>query len=508
MPVQTRPTMSVVASMVEDMDDEKDFTAEDVLAGASDVVRRRRLLEVEDLDWLGMWAVLHSSDPLEGLEQSDRLRARLYGDVLVQLGGEGTPLVQDFCLGEIALARGTGVLATSNVLADRLDLEFRLPLTWAVCREGRAEVGIARKVARLSRHLPLAAMPVVDKAVARIIATESGGRVLAVAEAKIIEADPELHRQRVEAEGRKRYVSSSRTDEFGLRTVIARCEAGDAVWIEATVSRVAEIIAPLHPEATPDELRSIAFGWLARPAELLALLLEHRDEQETLDLELDEPDEAESSAASSNRAMAMPADLLDALKELDLTPLAPRAVLYVHLHEAAVTGAVAGAARVEGLGPRTYASLAELLARTDLVVKPVIDLSDRIRSSAYEHPESLKERVHLTTGGDYWPYASSTERNVDYDHPTPHDATGPPGQTGNHNSGPLGRRHHRWKTHAGYRARQCGQGRYVWMTPHGMGFLVDHQGTRRISAGEAQLILDAPVGVDLYPQRSGGPPAE
>ena len=52
------------------MDDDEDFTVEDVLAGASDVVRRRRLLEVEDLDWLGMWAVLHSSDPLEGLEQT------------------------------------------------------------------------------------------------------------------------------------------------------------------------------------------------------------------------------------------------------------------------------------------------------------------------------------------------------------------------------------------------------------------------------------------------------
>ena len=50
----------------------------------------------------------------------------------MQVGGEGTPLVQDFCLGEIALARGTGVGATTNALADRLDLEFRLPQTWAV----------------------------------------------------------------------------------------------------------------------------------------------------------------------------------------------------------------------------------------------------------------------------------------------------------------------------------------------------------------------------------------
>jgi hypothetical protein len=29
------------------------------------------------------------------------------------------------------------------------------------------------------------------------------------------------------------------------------------------------------------------------------------------------------------------------------------------------------------------------------------------------------------------------------------------------------------ETHAGYRARQCGQGRYGWLTPHGLGVLVD-----------------------------------
>jgi hypothetical protein len=93
----------------------------------------------------------------------------------------------------------------------------------------------------------------------------------------------------------------------------------------------------------------------------------------------------------------------------------------------------------------------------------------------------------------------SAARNVDYDHPTPHDATGPPGQTGTRNSGPLGRRHHRYKTHAGYRSRQCGAGRYVWLTPHGLGFLVDARGTRRISHKHARMILDAPPGVDIYP---------
>ena len=54
------------------------------------------------------------------------------------------------------------------------------------------------------------------------------------------------------------------------------------------------------------------------------------------------------------------------------------------------------------------------------------------------------------------------------------------------------------ETHAGYRSRQCGEGRYVWLTPHGMAFLVDHHGTRRIDPDQARTIFEAPPGVDLY----------
>ena len=41
--------------------------------------------------------------------------------------------------------------------------------------------------------------------------------------------------------------------------------------------------------------------------------------------------------------------------------------------------------------------------------------------------------------------------------------------------------------------------RYVWLTPHGLGFLVDHHGTRPSPRKHARMILDAPPGVDLYP---------
>ena len=88
-----------------------------------------------------------------------------------------------------------------------------------------------------------------------------------------------------------------------------------------------------------------------------------------------------------------------------------------------------------------------------------------------------------------------------YDHPTPYillDHGGPPGRTGTHNSGPLARRRHKWKTHAGYRARQSGRGRYVWTTPHGLAFIVDHTGAHPIDPTQTQAILDAPAGLEIY----------
>ncbi len=464
------------------MDDLHDLDAAALLAASSGAVRDRRSAEVRDLQVLAQWAYAHGADPTLG---PDGGRARRVGDVLVEIGGEGTPQVQDFCLGEIALARGTGVMATRHAIADVLDLIHRLPGLWRVCLAGDAEVWVARRVAKLSRHLPIERVGVVDAAISQVLAAEAPGRVIEVAEATIISADPDLHEQRTAEERRRRYVAVSRTDEAGLRTVIARIGAGDAAWVDATVSRVADVIAAQHPDATRDQIRALAFGWLARPADLLRLLLEHT-----------EP----TTVPETHRATAFPADLLEALSGADLSALTPRSTLYVHLHEAVIHGAP-GVARAEGIGPVTLARLAELLRGTEIAVKPVIDLTDRVRTTAYEHPASLKERIALTTGGDYWPYAVSTSRAVDYDHPTPYvppDQGGPPGQTGSHNSGPLGRRHHKWKTHAGYSARQSGQGRYIWTTPHGLAFEVDHRGSRSIDPHQAQVIIDAPRSVDIY----------
>jgi len=221
-------------------------------------------------------------------------------------------------------------------------------------------------------------------------------------------------------------------------------------------------------------------GWLARPAELLTLLLESQTGRRLDNPDHRQPDQPRRAVA----ATAFPADLLDTLRTVDPAKLRPKATLYVHLHQAALTGHTTGqptgVARCEGLGPYALTQLSDLLGHTHLTVKPVIDLADQISVNAYEHPEHLKERVHLSRVGDYFPYATSTTRSADVAHPPPYQEDGPPGQAGTHNCGPLTRRHHRYKTHHGFTARQTGPGTYVWATPHGHYLQVDHTGTHPI----------------------------
>lgn len=109
--------------------------------------------------------------------------------------------------------------------------------------------------------------------------------------------------------------------------------------------------------------------------------------------------------------------------------------------------------------------------------------------NAYEHPASIKERMHLRTVGDVFPHASRVSRKVDMDHPEDYRRDGPDGQTGDHNAAPLGRTHHRAKTHLGYTLRQLGPDDYVWRTPHGLCRRVDATGTRPLEPEIAKELI-------------------
>jgi hypothetical protein len=119
------------------------------------------------------------------------------------------------------------------------------------------------------------------------------------------------------------------------------------------------------------------------------------------------------------------------------------------------------------------------------VVKPVLDLARQAPVDGYEIPDAMREQVHLRTPAEVFPYSGATGRRVDLDHTIPYqpvDDSGPPGQTSPGNLGPLGRRAHRAKTHGGWQVQQPFPGIYLWRSPTGRHYLVDHTGTRRITA--------------------------
>ena len=402
---------------------------------------------------------------------------------MVTPGGDGTPSVREHAIPELAMARETHPATTRALIADGLDLVHRLPLTWAIVEAGACEPWVARKVAVLSRALLSQQVIRVDRAVAKAICGHAPSTVLEIARAKVIEADPETHRAERERIRHERYVRLSRADEFGYRCLIARVTAGDAAWIDAMVDRVADILATTHgADHNHDELRSLALGWLARPVELLRLLLEHTDlASEPDDRPAWMPDHTEQTLQTF---CALPARRLERLRG--------RARLFVHLTDEALRTGV-GVARIEGVGPIDVAQLHEVLGNAAVTVTPVLDLRLRRRVDAYEHPEVVKDHVWTQTGGDCFPFSprTATRDGVDYDHSTSYDDTGPPGQTGPHNSGPLRRKHHRWKTFGGYRCRVAGPGRHLWTTPHGQAFLVDHTGTTRLTPHQADVMTEA-----------------
>ena len=311
-----------------------------------------------------------------------------------------------------------------------------------------------------------------DRAVARAIGGESPARVIAICEAKIIEADQAAHEAQLEAEAKRRYVGRSRIDRHGLQHMIARLGAGELDDVDALVDRVADVLArrPDNEGRSRDELRADAFGWLGRPEDLLALL-------------------DERPAPKKRRH---------------------RAIMFVHLSQAAVE-AGSGVARVEGLGPHLLSQLRDLLGHRDLEVRPVIDLTERVSVNAYEHTDDIADRIHLTQPGDAFPHACRISRRLDLDHPEPYDPRGPDDQTNSHDSQPLSRTPHRAKTHLAYRCTRMPTGEVLWRTPHGLHRVVDHRGTRVIDDYEASIWLsDDPINrrlaVNWHRMRTGRDP--
>ena len=106
----------------------------------------------------------------------------------------------------------------------------------------------------------------------------SWGRLQTLLDAAIYQADPDGAEQQAAAAAQQRFVRLGRNSEHGLKLIIAKAAAGDAIWFKATIDRIADILAKQGDTDTIDVRRSKAIGILAQPALALQLLCQHQDD--------------------------------------------------------------------------------------------------------------------------------------------------------------------------------------------------------------------------------------
>jgi 5-methylcytosine-specific restriction endonuclease McrA len=113
-------------------------------------------------------------------------------------------------------------------------------------------------------------------------------------------------------------------------------------------------------------------------------------------------------------------------------------------------------------------------AGTKVTIRPVIDLAANPTTTAYTPTDSIREHVTLRDRTCVFPHCN--RRKVDLDHIHPYDAGG---TTSADNLAMLCRRHHRAKTHSGWRYAMTEPGLYAWTSPTGANFDVDRRPPHR-----------------------------
>ncbi len=466
---------------------------EQVLAN-QDALREQ---EWREIALAAQWAVLHGEESLP--PGGAACSAVPGGERLRPAGGDGTPQITEFACAELGLLMGRGFLSAQSLLRDAVDLQHRHPRLWASLAQGRGRVWKARHVAHQVHAAGLSRDQAwfVDEATTPYLDTLTWSAFTRLVEARIIEADPDAAEQRRQAAALDRFVATGRSNEHGLKTLVARAEAGEVIYFVAVCDRIAQILALTGDSDPVDVRRSKALAILANPAAALALLEQHASEEPHPDDPDPTPDPtpdddaADATGERADEAGSVTAHLCRSCggSRIDPDRLRPKAVLYVRISEEALrTGR--GVAHCEsGVGPVTVESLAALLGHYRVTVRPVLDLAGQVPVDAYEIPHAMREALRLARPTSIFPWTRSGASTIQLDHTHPYlhpDRGGPPGQTRPGNLGPLVTFGHRVKTHGrGWRHRQAEPGFYDWRTPHGYWFRVDNDGTHPLGRDPA-----------------------
>jgi hypothetical protein len=367
---------------------------------------------------------------------------------------------------ELAVIHRTSEAACEYLLAAVATLTEDMPQCWERVTTGQAPLWQARRVAEACASLDAEQRAVVDARVAPALGAVAHQRLARLTTAAVEKASPgQLARRARDNSGR--WVSTKGDDDDPLASHLsARLDRADAVYLDATVQLLADILAEQGDTSDTDHRRAKALGLLANPAAAVQLTGVH-------------------TTRGMDPTPATDQDKQDIVERAQpLVPAFPRrAQVYLHLWEDNLDqpGALA---RLEGAGPLLVAQIQDITHGCAVRVTPVIHLGDQpVPVDAWEIPDRIREQVLLRNPYSVFPYAHTESRLLDLDHLAPW-RPGHPGQTNVANLAPLTRRAHRAKTHARWRVDQTSPGVFDWTTPSGQHIRVDAWGSHPMPARE------------------------
>lgn len=377
-----------------------------------------------------------------------RITSNYCGDgseAYVEIGHEGTPLVGEFAVLEIAALLRMSKETAWGFASQALDLKYRLPGLWRLVVDAEVPVWQGLKVVEMTRHLSLDAAAFIDREVTRTLPVQGWTRVRASLPRWVLAADRSAAQRSAELARAERQVWVSGISD-GCTEIYAKVDARDGVDFDAALDQIAS----------------------------------------TLPVDVDNPNDAQRRRAAAVGVLARQAFGQDALPVHTL-------VVHINATDPALPSASPvtsdGVATVERWGSVLTTELPAFLKDSKVIVRPILDPASLGATNPHDPSETMRFALDQRNPFDVFPYGSRPARSCDADH-TREYVAGVAGQTRLDNLGPLSRTAHRAKTHSGWHLLQDEPGVFTWQTPLGYRYRVTPYGTVRLDDPHVSRVRD------------------
>ena len=414
-------------------------------------------------------------------------------------GGEGTPEVHEFVHLELCGLLGVSARHARSRIFDVLNLVYRHPTLWAAVQGLGLEMYRAGMAASRCSQLSRADADLVGRQWFHQQEGLGWRAAMDLVDRLVIEADLVLAQKKQDQAAATREVVLRGHCE-GVVDVTARMDALDALYLDATVDQLAEILRTdvANAVSTKQVLRAKALGILATPALALGLQQQALNSasgqavQHALLADPSQGPEPEDIHGAGPAVVRRP--LLDpetgrvnrdphqcighACGRITVAPakLQPKSKVYVHVNDEDLSR-LGGAALIEKVGWISSLTLKDLLGGKNVTIQPVIDLNTIPSELQYRPSARMREAIQLLFPTEAFPYSHTPSRGLELDHTVAYQRSCRDPQTGVGLMAPLHHKVHHAKTVAAWHAQQRIPGEIVWRSPLGFQYTVTRDRT-------------------------------